>query len=706
MTEHSKFYYSCQMHTQVQLENPGRCPICGMTLDPVTHGTGMPIKRMSDYFKKKLILGALFFAPVLFVEVFFTSLSILMPGFALRCIEVFFSGLVIFVAGYPRLKMGLGEKAHFGCNFMTLPAVAVLIAYGFSLARLAWVYFAVPEIVPDFLAGFYFEPSSLIMLLLLLGQYVLALAQERTMREIERLMDHFPQVAHLMLGRGEERKIAFDDVKRGDILKVKPNEKVPADGVIIEGQSWVGETMLTGEALPIYKRPNDKVFAGSLNGNGSFLMTAEKVGDEALLSKIIDTLEVALKSKPPIQEKIDRFIAFYVPGLLLLSLLVGFGWFFAGAAPPIAVGYTVSMLLVAPSSAFALGIPMSILIGLSLAARNGMLIRDASALELMEKVDTLVVDKAGVLTEGRPLLTKIFALYPFSEVEVLRWGASVESQSEHPLAQAVVTGAKLKQVNLLKSSHFQPLEGKGVVARIDGSRVIVGNRKILEDLGVDPSSLLNEAEKWQKEGLTVSFVAIEDRPVGLIAVADPLRYTAQRIVQQLHREKLSLVLATGDSQEAAEAVGKRLGMDEVFGDVLTQDKMALVQKLQRNGKEVAMAGDGRIDGPALAQADVGIALSPHDDPTLFNASITLLKGDLKGVVRARHLSEIVMRNIRQGLIFVSVYSAIAIPLAAGILTPFFGWKISPLEGCLVGIFAAAVVLLSGLRIRDSILYQD
>lgn len=702
MVHQGAFKYYCPMHTQVRQMAAGSCSICGMALEPNIDESVEHAGKHSTRLKQRLIWALILSVPVAIVQ--------FVPHFRTAIyapwIELLFAGLVLIGPGSILLQQGWSTIRQSKTHLFSLASLGILLAYLFSVYKVFSDFLMPGNGAVGHLSGYFFEPTVWITDLLLAGLYALSIVEEKILEENEQLRKQMPTTAHLILERGEERKIAIDDLKKGDLIRVKPNERVPADGLITEGQSWLNEMMITGENLPVYKRNRDHVLAGSINGNNPFVFIVERVGDDTLLAQVVQMISRAQLSKAPLQESIDRFLAFFIPGILLFALVAGIVLHLWGEPLSIAVGHVVSILIAASPATFAVALPMAMVVGFGVAARHGILVREARALEKMHAVDTLIVDKTGVLTEGKPLLTKIFAQYPFSESEILRWAASVEACCDHPLGQAVVSGAALKQVPLLKASHVQTIEGKGVVARIDGSRVAVGNCKLLEDLGVDPSRLKEEAEEWQKEGLTVSYVVMEERAAGLIAVSDSLRYTSERTIQELHREGLSIVMATGDSKEAAQAVGKRLHVDRIEAELLTQDKMALVQKIQSENHEVAMAGDGVIDAPALAQADVGIALNTAIEFEGHRSSILILKGDLRGVVRIRNLSHKIMGSVKQTLKVLTVYNAVMIPLASGLFQGLIPVDVSPFAASvmlsLVNLFAVG----NALRIRKVVLYQD
>lgn len=696
--------YYCPMHPKINSAIPGDCPICGMSLEPLVHTHAEGHEEM-DVLKRRFWLAVLLTIPEVLLHMFPLGVEAYLDMKYLPFIELALTTVVVWYAGWPIMKKAFYSFKTWQLNMFSLIGLGVFVSYAYSVAKMFWPYFFNSPLSAEHISGLYFEPSAVITTLVLLGQFLEAKALRRTTSEIQALIELNPKMANLILPDGEERKIAIEDVKKGDILRIKPGEKIPVDGTVKDGQSWINEGMVTGESLPVYKRAKDKVIGGTLNGNGSFQMIAEKIGKETLLAQMIQLVTEARQSKAPIQKMADRVAALFTPLVLLIALITWIVWTYMGASHGVAIGYAVSVLIIACPCALGLATPVSMVVGMGLGAKYGILIRDAQALELMEKVDIIVIDKTGTLTEGKPMLTKIFARFPFSDFEVLKLGASVEQYSEHPLAGCLVTGAKLKQIPLHKATNFQSINGKGVIARVDGSRVAVGNGKLLEELGIDPASLIPQAEKWQKEGQTVSFVALEYRAVGLLAISDPIKFTSERAIQQLHREKLKVMMATGDSKEAALAVAKRLNIDLVEAEVLPQDKMALVQKLQHEGSCVAMAGDGVNDAPAIAQADVGIAMGTGTDAAIQSAAITLLKGDLRGVVRARYLSSLTMCNVRQNLFLAFVYNIAAIPLAAGVLYPFLQVGLTPIAASIAMTLSSLSVIGNALRLRNSTLYD-
>lgn len=681
--------YYCPMHPEITSQSPGDCPICGMSLEPLlTAATPSDSDEVRDL-KWRVLLACVLTLPMLIVHMYEVSLIT----------EFILATIVVWVAGFPLLVKGVQSFLTLQLNMFSLITLGVLAAYFYSLYNIFN-----PHI--GNLGDTYFEPSAVITTLVLIGQLIEAKARKKTGEQIESLIHLAPHVGHLILVNGEERKIAIEDIKKGDYLRVKPGEKIPVDGEIKEGQSWINESMITGEAIPVFKRPGSSVLAGTLNGNSSFNMIAKKVGEDTILVGMIQLIAAARLSKAPVQKLADKISAYFTPFVILIAIATAFLWSFFGYPFSIGMMHAISVLIIACPCALGLATPMSIVVGMGLGASRGILVKDAEALEQMQKVTTLIIDKTGTLTEGKPMLTKVFARFPFSESEVLKFAASIEQFSEHPLAQSIVMGAKLKHISLPNATNFQNIEGKGVIAEVDGSRVAVGNSQLLLDLNVDPSPLIPQALDWQKEGLTVSFISLEFRTIGLIAVADPIKFTAERAIQQLKREDIKVIMATGDSLEAALAVAKRLKIDSIHAGALPQDKMALVQKLQSEGEIVAMAGDGINDAPALAQADVGIAMSTGTDAAIYNSGITLMKGDLCGVVRALMLSKMTMQNVRENLLLAFGYNILAIPIAAGFFY-FFGSHISltPVVASIAMTLSSLSVIGNSLRLRGYALYD-
>lgn len=681
--------YFCPMHPEITSAHPGDCPVCGMSLEPSFPPSEIKSEEPGGL-RWRVILALLLTIPMMLIHLTpFGLLDITVKPNGVF-VELVLATLVVFVAGYPLLIKGFQSFKTMQLNMFSLITLGILAAYFYSFFNVLFT---------KSFSDIYFEPSAVITTLVLTGQWIEAKALKKTGQEIQSLVKLQPQIAHLILPGGEERKIAIEDVKKGDLLRIKPGEKVPVDGTVKEGQSFVNESMLTGEPIPVFKRPEINVLAGTLNGNNSFTMIAKKVGDDTVLASIIQLVQEARSSKAPIQKLVDKVAAYFTPLVILLSLLTFFGWHFTGAPFSVSIAYAISILIIACPCALGLATPMSMTVGMGLGASQGILIRDASALEELEKVDALIIDKTGTLTEGKPLLAKIFAKFPFSESEVLKFAASVEQSSSHPVAESIVSGAKLKHIPIPHAINFQNIEGKGVIADSEGSKVAVGNAALLIDLGIDPSPLASQAIEWQKEGLTVSFVTLENHLIGLIAVADSIKFTAERTLSNLMRNKIQIIMATGDSQEAAISIAKRLKIDEFHAGFLPQDKLALVQNLQKKGKIVAMAGDGVNDAAAIAGANVGISMSTGSEAAIYNSSITLMKGDLRGVEKARELSKATMQNVKQNLFFAFLYNILAIPLAAGLFYPFFHVSLTPMVASIAMTLSSLSVILNALRLR-------
>lgn len=692
------------MHTDVTSPNIGNCPICGISLEPL-HFNKPLADAESSGLKWRAALACFLTFPVILLHLFPLKLENKISLPSLFILDFLVATIIVLIAGWPIIAKGIQSFVHRRLNMFSLIAPAVLIAYFYSAFKILTNYLFYEPLSENLYSDSYFEPSAVITTLVLVGQYLEARAVKKTGRQIESLMDLAPYAANLLLSNGDVRKITTEDIKKGDLIRVAPGEKIPVDGDIKEGQSWVNEAKITGEALPVFKRPGSRVLAGTLNGNSCFTLIAKNVGEDTVLQGMIQELSIARLSKASIQKKADRIASYFIPAVLVIALLTAVFWTIFGPGISAGIMHAISVLIIASPSALMLAAPLSFVVGMGLGSSRGILVKEAMALENMEKVTTLIIDKTGILTEGKPMLTKIFARFPFSENEVLKFASSVETLSDHPLGQSIVVGSSLKQIHLLNATHFQNIEGKGVIADVEGSRVAVGNAQLLLDLSIDPSALIPQAIQWQREGLTVSYVALESRTIGLIAIADPIKFTAERAIQQLKRENIKIVMATGEALEAASAVAKRLKIDEVYADCLPQDKMAIVQNLQSKGEIVAMAGEGLNDSPALDQADVGIALSSGADPMNYNSGITLIKGDLCGVVRARILSKLTMKTVKENLFFALLYNAIAIPLAAGLFYFFFPINLTPVIACIAMTLSSLAVIGNSLRLNDHILYD-
>jgi len=691
--------YTCPMHPEIVRDEPGTCPICGMALEPVSAAAEEegPNPELID-FTRRFWIGAFLAVPLLVLTMGpFVGLGFIRETIGERTaqwIELFLGTPVVLWAGWPFFVRGAKSVVNRSLNMFTLISMGVGAAYFFSLVAVL-----VPGIFP---AGFrdpqghvgvYFEAGAVIVVLVLLGQVLELRARERTGSAIRALLNLAPKTARIIRDNGREEEIPLEEVRVGDRLRVRPGDKVPVDGVVVEGRSSIDESMISGEPVPVEKVEGDEVTGATINGTGSLVIEARRVGEDTILSQIVEMVANAQRSRAPIQKLADSVAGFFVPAVLGVAVLAFIGWALWGPQPALsyALVSAVSVLIIACPCALGLATPMSIMTATGRGAQAGVLIKNAEALERFAKVDTLIVDKTGTLTVGKPKLVSVLPEEGYEEAEVLRLAASLERGSEHPLAEAIVAGAEECDVTFVKIDGFEAVTGKGVAGLIDGKRVALGNARLVEDLGLDAGHLLEIANARRDEGETVMFVMVESEIAGLVTVADPVKETTPDALRSLHRQGLRIVMATGDNERTAKAVAARLGIDEIRADVLPEDKARIIQELQREGRSVAMAGDGVNDAPALAQADVGIAMGTGADVAIESAGFTLVKGDLNGVVRARRLAHATMRNIKENLFFALIYNAAGVPVAAGVLFPFFGILISP-------IFAAAAMSLSSVSV--------
>ncbi|MFN3388030.1 MAG: heavy metal translocating P-type ATPase [Allosphingosinicella sp.] len=696
--------YTCPMHPEVEQIGPGTCPICGMALEPkgVSLSEG-PSKEYLDM-RRRFAVSALLTVPLAAVAMLrhFWPAAVEMGGArTLDWAELALATPVVLWGGWPFFVRGWQSVKRRRFNMFTLIALGTGVAWGYSV-----VGAAAPGIFPasfrtmDGGVGLYFEAAAVIVTLVLLGQLLELAARERTGSAIRALLDLAPKTAHLVEG-ARERTIPLDLVRAGDTLRVKPGEAVPVDGIVIDGASSVDESMLTGEPLPVSKAPGDAVTGGSINGEGVLVMAAERVGAETMLARIVQMVADAQRSQAPIQKSVDRVAAWFVPAVIAVAVLAFLVWSFAAPPPrvPFALVTAVSVLIIACPCALGLATPMSIMVGVGKGAQAGVLIKNAEALERFAAVDTLVVDKTGTLTEGRPALVAVEPAAGRSAEELLLLAASLERSSAHPLAHALVAGAEARGLDLLEADAFASVSGKGVRGVVDGRRVAIGNAAMMEAEGAAEAGMAEAAGQRRDEGATVMFVAVDGAFAGLVAVADPVKPTTARAVDLLHKEGLRLIMLTGDNRRTAEAVARRLGIDEVIADVLPEDKDAAIARLRGEGRVVAMAGDGVNDAPALARADIGIAMGTGADVAVESAGVTLVKGDLIGLVRARRLSRGVTRNIRQNLWFAFGYNGVGVPIAAGVLYPVTGLLLSPMIAALAMSLSSVSVIVNALRLR-------
>ncbi|CAM3473126.1 heavy metal translocating P-type ATPase [Halomonas lysinitropha] len=696
--------YTCPMHPEIRQEGPGDCPICGMALEPetVSADTG-PSEELKDM-TRRFWIGLALALPVLVLEMgghLFRLDHLIAPQVS-NWIQLLLATPVVVWAGRPFFVRGWRSIVQRSLNMFTLIAIGTGAALVYSL--LATI---VPGIFPDTFrqadgsVAVYFEAAAVIVVLVLLGQVLELRAREKTSGAIRALLDLAPATARRIGDDGQEEEVSLDKVEVGDRLRVRPGDKVPLDGELLEGRSNIDESMVTGEPLAVRKEAGDGVIGGSINGQGSFIMRADKVGRDTMLSQIVQMVASAQRSRAPIQGLADKVAGIFVPAVILVAVVAFVVWSLWGPAPPMAFGLiaAVSVLIIACPCALGLATPMSIMVGVGRGAQAGVLIRDAEALERLEKVDTVVVDKTGTLTEGKPRVTEMVAAEGFDEQSLLRLAAGLERGSEHPLAQAIVDKAKEEELTLSEATEFDSPNGKGVTGHIDGQRVALGNRLLMESEKVDLAEQEEEAERLRGDGATVIFAAVDGRLAGLLAIADPVKETTEDAIRSLQADGIRVVMLTGDNRTSAEAVARRLGIDEVEAEVLPEDKGRVVQRLRDEGRVVVMAGDGVNDAPALATADVGIAMGTGTDVAIESAGVTLLRGDLTGIVEAHRLSRATMRNIRQNLFFAFVYNAAGVPIAAGILYPFTGMLLSPIIAAAAMSLSSVSVITNALRLR-------
>jgi Cu+-exporting ATPase len=698
--------YTCPMHPEIRQIGPGSCPICGMALEPeeVSADTG-PNPELSDMSRRFLIAAALAL-PVVALEMggHFLGLAHALSQQQSNWLQLLFATPVVFWAGYPFFERGVASLRSRNLNMFTLIALGTGVAWVYSVtATLA------PGLFPEGLRGpggavpVYFEAAAVITVLVLLGQVLELRARDRTSGAIRALLDLSPKTARRVAPNGQETDIGLDAVKAGDRLRVRPGERVPVDGVIAEGRSAIDLSMITGEAMPVTKSPGDKVIGGTMNQSGSFVMIAEKVGRETVLQQIVQMVAQAQRSRAPIQRLADQVSGWFVPAVLAVAVLAFAAWAILGPEPRLTFGLiaAVSVLIIACPCALGLATPMAIMVGVGRGAQSGVLIRNAEALERMEKVDTLVIDKTGTLTEGRPSVQAVRPSAGWNEGDLLRLTASLERASEHPLAAAIVREAAGRGLVLVEAEDFEAPAGKGVRGRVEGHDMVIGNRRIMSDAGISTDAIDAEADALRAEGATVIFVAVDGKIAGAVAIGDRVKETAQEAIETLKQAGVRVVMLTGDNATTAQAVARHLGIEEVEADVLPDQKAAVVQRLRGAGRVVAMAGDGINDAPALAAADVGIAMGTGTDVAMESAGVTLLNGDLSGIVRARHLSAATMTNIRQNLFFAFVYNAAGVPVAAGALYPIFGILLSPMIAAAAMALSSTSVIGNALRLNNA-----
>ncbi len=694
--------YTCPMHPEIRQTGPGTCPICGMALEPELAGETGPNPELVDM-TRRFWIGLVLSVPVVALEMggHLTDLHMLLGRNISNWLQFVIATPVVLWAGWPFFVRGWRSVVTRNLNMFTLIAMGTGVAWVYSvIATLAPNIFPAAFRGPEGTVAVYFEAAAVITVLVLLGQVLELHAREQTSGAIRALLDLAPKTAR-RVKNGDDEEIPLDEVAAGDKLRVRPGEKVPVDGELIEGRSAVDESLVTGESMPVTKEPGARLIGGTLNQTGTFIMRAEKVGRDTVLAQIVQMVAAAQRSRAPIQRLADQVSGWFVPAVILVALIAFASWATFGPEPRFAYGLVaaVTVLIIACPCALGLATPMSIMVGVGRGAQAGVLIKNAEALERMEKVDTLVVDKTGTLTEGKPKLVAVVAAEGLDENEVLRLAASLERASEHPLARAIVDAAAARNVALAEVAEFDAPTGKGVVGTVEGRRLALGNARFLTELKISTAALERETERLRQDGATAVYLAAEGRACGILAIADPVKSTTPTALRALSETGVRVVMLTGDNKTTAQAVARRLGITDVEAEVLPDQKSAVVEKLRREGRVVAMAGDGVNDAPALAAAEVGIAMGTGTDVAIESAGVTLLRGDLTGIVRARRLSAATMRNIRQNLFLAFVYNAAGVPIAAGALYPVFGILLSPVIAAAAMALSSVSVVGNALRLR-------
>jgi len=700
--------YTCPMHPEVRQKGPGSCPKCGMALEPEEISLEDDQNPELLDFTKRLKLSIVFSVPLLFL-----AMSDLIPGqpvqhafpqWLLSGLQFFLATPVVFFSGWPFFQRGYDSLKNRHLNMFTLISIGTGVAYFYSTFAMLF-----PNLLPNSIqthsgnVPLYFEAAAVIITLVLVGQVLELRARSQTGNAIRALLGLAPKTARRISSDGKEEEVSLSDVRVGDQLRVRPGEKIPVDGTLIEGKSIVDESMITGEPIPVEKILNSNVTGATINGSGTFVMEAKKVGSDTMLAQIVTMVAQAQRSRAPIQKLADTVSSYFVPAVVFVAILTAIIWIIYGPEPALSYGIlnAVAVLIIACPCALGLATPMSIMVGTGKGATHGVLIKNAESLETMEKITILVIDKTGTLTEGKPKLIAVKAMQGFTEKEVLQFAASAETVSEHPLAQAILSGAKDRNIQLETVSDFESITGKGLKAKIQNQMTLVGNKKLLEENNVDVTELVHTAQALQKEGHGVMLVSINAKPAGVLAVSDPIKVTSKKAIEYFHKNGIKVVMLTGDNRLTAQVVASKIGIDQFEAEVLPSQKNEIVKELQSKNQIVAMAGDGINDAPALAQANVGIAMGTGTDIAIESAQVTLIKGDLMGIVRAHQLSRATMKNIKQNLFFAFFYNAIGVPVAAGLLYPFFGILLSPMFASLAMSLSSVSVVGNALRLRKT-----
>ena len=694
--------YTCPMHPQIVQIGPGSCPICGMGLEPVDVFAGVEADPEYDSMRKRFMIALVLSAPLLFLAMGGESLLPHASVTIVQWVELLLATPVVLWCGWPFFQRFWASLVNRNPNMFTLIGLGTGTAYFYSVVAVVFPQFFPPSLrLANGAIPIYFEAAAVITTLVLLGQVLELRARQQTSGAIRALLDLAPQQAHRIDSTGNEQDVMLDQLLAGDALRVRPGERIPVDGVIREGASAVDESMVTGEPMPVEKSAGEKVTGGTLNASGSFIMTAERVGSETTLAQIVKLVSEAQRSRAPMQRLADKVSSYFVPAVIAAATIAFAVWYFVGPQPRFAHAMVtaVAVLIIACPCALGLATPMSVMVAVGRGAHAGVLVRNAEALETLAKVDTLVIDKTGTLTEGKPTVESVTTLEAsnFSQHEILRLAASLETASEHPLARAIVRSAQDKRLTLAPVTEFQAIAGGGAEGRVDGRIVRVGTLTFLETRGVTTS--MANSQSAANESATTTYVAIDERVVGVISLSDPIKASAEAAIRELRADGIHIVVATGDRREVAQRVARELGIDQIEAEVQPQQKAEIVERLRKQGHVVAMAGDGINDSPALAAADVGIAMGTGTDVAIENAGITLLKGDLRGILRARRLSRATIGNIKQNLAFAFLYNTLGIPLAAGVLYPAFGWLLSPMIASAAMSLSSVSVIGNALRLR-------
>ena len=703
----TKTEYTCPMHPEVIQDHPGNCPKCGMALEAKTVQLEEKNEELIDM-SRRFWLSSLLAIPLFLLAMTADLMPALLPeGLtmqAVQWIQFLLATPVVLWGGWPFYVRAVQSVKTWNLNMFTLIGLGVSVAWTYSVVALLLPgIFPATMQMPGGLVDVYFEAAAVITALVLLGQVLELRARSQTNAAIKMLLGLAPNTARIVRDDGSEEDIPLEQVVVGDVLRVRPGEKIPVDGIVTDGRSSVDESMVTGESIPVEKDIDERVIGATVNGTGSLLIRADKVGADTLLSQIVHMVSEAQRSRAPIQKLADIVAGYFVPAVVLIAVVTLIVWGMFGPEPRLAhaIITAVAVLIIACPCALGLATPMSIMVGTGKGATMGVLIKNAEALETLEKVDVIVVDKTGTLTEGKPKLVSVTAVNDFTEDEVLALAASLERASEHPLAEAIVQGAEQRNVTLVNTNDFESITGQGVSGIVNGRKVALGNLKLLQAMDIDVADLPQQAEVGRSEGQTVMFIAIDNKAAGLIGVADPIKESTAEAIRDLHKAGIKVVMLTGDSKTTAQAVAEKLGIDRVEAEVLPDQKALIVKQLQSEGRIVAMAGDGINDAPALAQAHVGIAMGTGTDVAMESATVTLVKGDLRGIVRARRLSQAVMNNIRQNLFFAFIYNSLGVPVAAGVLYPVFGILLSPIIAATAMSFSSVSVIVNSLRLRNA-----